>query len=94
MEAASKIIFNDDEYIDAQAAALKCYLHFMEVHTVNMGAKGGVHLYCYTSASGIIHSGAGATFLTSIDKKSNALKHKAQLKSANVQACFTTRMGK
>lgn len=92
MEAAANIIFDDDEDIGVQAAALKSYLTSLEAHSVKMETKTGDEFTCYTiapdfaggvretsKATGIIDSGASATFVTSDDKVSNQTTRRAQL---------------
>ena len=92
MEAAAKIVFDDDADLDVQATALQTYLQTLEANTVK--AMGADEINNYTVANGIIDSGASATFVTSADKVSNATTHKTSLKTANGQRCFTSHMGK
>lgn len=65
MEAATKIIFDDDEDLDVQSAALQSYISSPEAHKVKLGAKAAIDFNCYTLANSIIESGESATFLTS-----------------------------
>ena len=94
MEAASKIIFDEDEDLDIQAAALQSYLLSLEANSVKANTIGEDEINHYTSATGIIDSGASATFVSSIAKLSNATVHKSQLRTANGQRCFTSHLGK
>ena len=94
MEAASKIIFDDDEDLEIQAAALQNYLLALEANTVKASTSGVEDINHYSIASGIIDSGASATFVTSTDKLTNATAHKSQLRTANDQTCFTSHLGK
>lgn len=94
MEAASKIIFDDEEDIDVQNTALQNYLMSLEAHSVKLEAKATADFNCYTIASGIIDSGASANFFTDTKKVSNALPHKSQLITANSQVCYTSHTGK
>lgn len=68
MEAASKIVFDDDEDLDIQAAAFQSCLLSLEAKPVKDCAMCAGELNCYASANSIIDSGAGANFVTSIDK--------------------------
>lgn len=94
MEAASKIIFDDDEDLYVQDAPLQSYLLSLEATYVKASAMSSGGLSCYNFASGIIDSGASATFFTSIDKSSNASVHKSHLRTANGQMCYTSHLRK
>lgn len=85
--AASQIIFDDDEDLYVQAAALQSYLM---THAVNLDAKAAADVECYTFPSGIADSGASAKFFTNTSKVSNAMPHKAQIRIANGQECFNS----
>lgn len=66
METAATILFDVDEDLDLQAAALQSYLLTLESNTVNNGATGSGSFNCYTSTNNIIDSGASTThFVTS-----------------------------
>lgn len=94
LEAASKIIFDDDEDLDIQAALLQNYLLSLEENFVKIGAKTKGEFSCYTLATGLIYSGASATFVTSIEKFSNAMTHNTQFRTANGHKCYTAHAGK
>lgn len=42
MEAASKIILDDDEVLDVQAAALQSYILYLEANSVKALGAGGL----------------------------------------------------
>lgn len=94
MEAASNVIFDDDEELDVQASALHGFLLSLEANSVKMGAMAAAEFHCYTLATSIIESGGSTTFVRTKDKLSNALTHKSQLRTANGQKCYTTLAGK
>lgn len=94
MEAASKHIFDDDEGLEIQASVLQNYLMSLEENSVSMGAKVTGDLNRYTPATGILDSGASATFVTSKEKTINRMTHKTQLRTANEQKCYTTHVDK
>lgn len=68
MEASPKIIFDDDEDLYVQSAAIQSYLFSLEDNSVKAGAIGACSFNCYTLANGNIYSGASANFVTLKDK--------------------------
>lgn len=94
MEAASKIIFGEDEYLDVQAAALQNYLQNQEVHSVKLGAMAAGKVIHCKIANSIIYSGVSATFVSNANKLSNSTKRNAQIRTSNGQICYTTLVGK
>lgn len=94
MKATSKIIFDDDEDLDVQAAALQSYLLSLEARSVKLGAKAADDLKFYTIETSIKESGANATFFMSKDKLNKALAQKVHLITASGQICYTTHAGK
>lgn len=94
MKAASKVVFDDNEDLSVQNAALQRYLALLEANTVNMGAKAAAEFNFYTLTTGLIESGAITALVTATDKISNAMTHKLQLKTANGQKCHTIYVGK
>lgn len=93
MEAASKIIFDEEEDLYVQAVALQTYLLSLEAQSVNLGAMSAAKITDYTLTNGIIDSVASATFVTLANKIRNATKHKAKLQTANGQSCYKSHAG-
>lgn len=94
MEAASEIIFDDDEDLDVQDAALQSYLLSLESQSVKLGAMAAGGAKHYTMSTGIVDSGASATFVTSEQNISNSTTHWAQLRTSNCKSCYTAHLGK
>lgn len=99
MKAASKIILDEDEYLDIQAAALQSYHNSLDAQNVNMVAKAVANFDWHTLATGIVDSGDRVMaliciFIITPNKSSNATKHSSQVRTANGQSRYTTHAGK
>lgn len=76
LDASSKIIFDENEDLDVQAAALQSFLLSLEANLVTMSAMADNGLNGHTFSTDIIYSEARATFVASKEKINSPLPHK------------------